>query len=37
MLVGVKNKEGDLTTCTKIALEKGFFDDMLMVEARIGV
>ncbi len=33
MLVGVKNKEDDLTTCTKVALKKGFFDDMLIVEA----
>lgn len=33
MLVGVKNKEDDLTTCTKVALKKGFLDDMLIVEA----
>ena len=33
MLVGVKNKEDDLTTCTKIAPKKGPFDDMLIVEA----
>jgi hypothetical protein len=28
MLVGVENKEDDLTTCTKVALKKGPLDNM---------
>ena len=31
-LVGVERTEDDLTTCTKVALKKGFFDEMLVVE-----
>jgi hypothetical protein len=31
-LVGVKRTEDDLTTCTKVALKKGFFNEMLVVE-----
>ena len=31
-LVGVQRAEDDLTTCTKVALKKGFFNEMLVLE-----
>lgn len=31
-LVGVQRAEDELTTCTKVALKKGFFNEMLVLE-----